>query len=206
MKEFTEDYYENQVFSNLSLEHAVLENTEFYQCAFSYCKFLEITFSVCKFVDCTFNNCDLSMVRMDGSAFSNTQFVKSRVIAIDWTRTSAGRSSALQVHNALGFEGCVLNYSSFVGLSMIKINIVDCIAREVDFSEANLKQANFSKTDLAKSVFRNTNLSEANFVGAKDYYIIPAQNTLTKAKFSLPEALSLLYNLDIVIEEGLQIQ
>lgn len=37
----------------------------------------------------------------------------------------------------------------------------------------------------------------ANFIGARNYAIDPTQNTLKKAKFSLPEAMSLLRSLDI---------
>jgi uncharacterized protein YjbI with pentapeptide repeats len=71
----------------------------------------------------------------------------------------------------------------------------------VDFSDANLEKADFRGTDLEKSIFRNTDISGANFVGAKNYYISPQYNRLKGAKFSLPEAMSLLYGLEIVLED-----
>ena len=47
----------------------------------------------------------------------------------------------------------------------------------------------------------HANLTEADFTGAKNYAIAPGMNTLKKTKFSLPEAMSLLYNLDIKLTE-----
>jgi uncharacterized protein YjbI with pentapeptide repeats len=94
-----------------------------------------------------------------------------------------------------------LNYSAFIGLKLEKIRIKDCISREVDFSDANLEQADFGGTELENAIFRNSNLAGANFVGAKNYFISPQNNRLKGAKFSLPEAMSLLYGLEIVLEK-----
>jgi uncharacterized protein YjbI with pentapeptide repeats len=93
--------------------------------------------------------------------------------------------------------GCVVNYSTFMGLNLKKINLSKCIAREVSFEETNLTQANCRFTDFENSRFIRTNLTEADFTGAKNYSIAASLNTLKKTRFSLPEAMSLLYNLDI---------
>jgi len=50
-------------------------------------------------------------------------------------------------------------------------------------------------------MFGNTNLTEADLSRACNYRIDPAQNVLGQAKFSLPEAMSLLYSMDIVLVE-----
>jgi hypothetical protein len=44
-------------------------------------------------------------------------------------------------------------------------------------------------------------LEEANFVGAKNYFIDPTKNRVKKARFSQPEVLELLAGFKIVIEE-----
>lgn len=69
----------------------------------------------------------------------------------------------------------------------------------VNWTEADLAQADCRKTDFSRSRFMHTDLSGADFRDAKNYIIHPALNKLSKAKFSLPEAMSLLYCLDIVI-------
>ena len=48
----------------------------------------------------------------------------------------------------------------------------------------------------------NEGLTEADLRGARNYHVAPGENVLTKAKFSLPEAISLLYSLDIDLTEG----
>jgi hypothetical protein len=44
-------------------------------------------------------------------------------------------------------------------------------------------------------------LTQADFTGATNYAIAASLNTLKKTKFSLPEAMSLLYSLDIILTE-----
>jgi fluoroquinolone resistance protein len=71
----------------------------------------------------------------------------------------------------------------------------------VDFAEADLTLANCTFTDFTNSRFQHTNLTQADFTGATNYTIAPNLNTLKKTKFSLPEAMALLYGLDIVLTE-----
>jgi uncharacterized protein YjbI with pentapeptide repeats len=71
----------------------------------------------------------------------------------------------------------------------------------VDFREADLSGASFGATDLSESLFSSTDLSEADLSRARNYSIAPGRNVLTQARFSLPEAMALLYGLDIVLVE-----
>ncbi|MBU0570367.1 pentapeptide repeat-containing protein [Patescibacteria group bacterium] len=67
-------------------------------------------------------------------------------------------------------------------------------------TDSNFVNVSFTNTDFEKSVFSKTNLAKANFNGAKNYYIDVRQNNIKKAHFSLPEALSLLNSLDVIID------
>jgi uncharacterized protein YjbI with pentapeptide repeats len=49
-------------------------------------------------------------------------------------------------------------------------------------------------------VFGNTDLSKANLSKAYNYHIDASQNKLKGTRFSLPEAMSLLYSLEIILE------
>jgi uncharacterized protein YjbI with pentapeptide repeats len=64
-----------------------------------------------------------------------------------------------------------------------------------------LSRASFARTDLAESVFLNTDLTQADLSQARNYRIDPGQNKIARARFSLPEAMSLLYNMDIEMVE-----
>jgi fluoroquinolone resistance protein len=200
---FLEDRYEDQTFRGISLDHQEIREITFSGCSFIQCSFEEATFKTCRFQNCVFKKCNLSLTKVDDSAFNNTRFEDSKVIGVNWVKASWRKTETRQSLKSIDFYGCVLNYSSFMGLALGKINIQKCIARDVDFSETNLKQANCSFTDFTNSRFRHTDLTEADLVGAVNYFIQPHLNTLKKTRFSLPEALSLLYNLDIEIVEAL---
>jgi uncharacterized protein YjbI with pentapeptide repeats len=124
---------------------------------------------------------------------------ESKIIGVDWTHADW---SSTKLGDPIGFYKCDLSHSTFIGLSLKNIQINDCVAKNVDFREADLSEANFSDTDLSESLFNGTNLTEADLSQARNYDIDPGQNVLKRAKFSLPEAMSLLYSLDIILTEG----
>ena len=192
-------HYQDQLFRELDLAGRLLVGSEFYDCQFDACAFTESVFQNCRFVDCTFKECDLSLVQLPGSAFSATRFLDSRVIGVDWTQADW---SGVSLGQPIGFERCALSHSTFIGLSLPGIQIKGCLAADVDYREADLSRADFSDSDLDQSLFANTNLSKADFRTARNYHIAPGQNALKSARFALPEAMSLLYNLDIDLSEG----
>ncbi len=103
--------------------------------------------------------------------------------------------------NSVNFVDCDLSYSVFIGLTLRKMIVTKCVAKDVDFAEADLTQADFTYTDLAESQFLHTNLTEADFTHARNYWIDAGLNTLKQARFSLPEAIALLRSMNIVLVE-----
>ena len=190
--------YINQTFDHVSLEDESIEFTDFEDCVFQNCSFQETRFQGCRFLNCTFSACELNVIQVSDCSFTNVQFENSKVVGVNWTEATWPKIGLL---NSIEFENCVLNHSTFMGLNLPKIKMVQCLARDVDFSEANLTLADLSDSDLEKSRFVRTNLTKANLRGAKNYTISPQLNVLKKTHFSLPEAMSLLYSLDIILEE-----
>ena len=191
-------HHADQTFRSVQLEQAEIVSTEFYDCTFVRCRFVESVFRYCRFVNCVFQRCDLSLVQVPESTFSSTRFEDSHVIGVNWTMA---RWPAGSLGEPLVFLKSALNHCTFIGLDLSGIEIRDCVATDVDFREADLARADFSGTDLAQSLFAHTNLTEADLSRATNYHIDPAQNILTQARFSLPEAMSLLVNMDIVLVE-----
>jgi fluoroquinolone resistance protein len=194
----TQTDYSEQVFQGVDLAGADLVSSVFYDCEFVGCSLVGTRLRDCRFVRCTFRQCDLSLLQVPGSVFSATRFEDSQAIGIDWTQADW---RATRLGRPLAFFKCALNHSTFIGLSLHEIQIRDCVAVEVDFREADLSRANLAGTDLSGSLFANTNLMEADLRGARNYHIDPGQNVLKRARFSLPEALALLYSMDIVLVE-----
>jgi uncharacterized protein YjbI with pentapeptide repeats len=193
-----ETRYHDQHFRDLRLEGTRLMDSEFHDCVFEACTFTESVFHGCRFVECTFRESDLSLVQVTGSAFSASRFVDCRIIGIDWTQADW---TGVSLGQPISFERCAISHSTFISLKLPGIRIKECIAADVDFREADLSKADFTDSDLSESLFLNTNLSKADLSAARNYHIAPEQNTLKDARFSLPEAMSLLFNMDIVLVE-----
>lgn len=189
--------HSDRTFKNLQCQGEELCAVEFYECRLIDCSFAESVFQQCRFIGCTFEGCDLSLAHVPGCTFRDTTFVKSKLIGIDWTKAVWGRKQGIL--NSAHFIESTLNYSTFIGLELPQMRMVRCVARDVDFAEADLTAADFTRTDLTDSRFWQTNLTQADFTGATGYSITATLNTLKKTRFSLPEAISLLYSLDIVL-------
>lgn len=194
----TQAHYANQTFSDVRSERAQVDSSEFYDCVFTRCRFTESAFRNCRFVNCTFQRCDLSLVKVPESTFSSTRFEGSKLIGIDWTQA---HWPASWLENRIGFIKSAISHSTFIGLHLSGIKIIDCVAMDVDFREADLSRGDFAGTDLSQCLFGNTNLTEADLSRAHNYRIDPGKNILSQAKFSLPEAFSLLYSMDILLVE-----
>lgn len=190
--------YENEVFSGLRLDAAKVEGSSFYDCRFEQCVLHEVAFVRCRFRECVFAGCDLSLMRVTGSTFALVHFEESHVIGVNWSEAVWPRFGEIRPIN---FKNSALNYSTFFGVKLKKCDFIDCVAKDVDFSEADLTEANCTGTDFTESRFLHTDLTQTNLRGAMHYAIDATANTLKGTKFSLPEALSLLYSLDIELEE-----
>lgn len=188
--------FNQEELSDLVADHEEIRSREFYDCTFKKCSLREAKLAYCKFNDCTFVDCDLSLATFVSTSFRDTRFERSLLVGVNWTLVDwPDFTREAQV----GFRKCTLDYSTFIGLKLHKIQFVECSVKDVDFSDADLTAADFGRAVLAKSQFRNTVLVKANFEGATDYQINPTHNKITKAKFSMPEAMALLYGLDIVL-------
>jgi uncharacterized protein YjbI with pentapeptide repeats len=190
--------YEDQTIDGLALAGEEVHAKEFAACTFVDCSFLEAAFVACRFVDCDFVRCDLSLCRVEDCSFTSVKFIDSQVIGVNWTEASW---PARGLFNAIGFERCALSHSTFIGLGLRRVEMVDCLAHNTDFAEADLTQANCAGTDFEGSRFLHTDLTEADFTRATNYAIAPNLNVLRRTRFALPEAMSLLYGLDIILTE-----
>jgi fluoroquinolone resistance protein len=189
---FSEENYYEQTFVKLSLNGEVLRAKTFEECVFEDCRFLNCSFEKSRFLNCRFNGCVISAVNVLNCRFIQPVFRKCKVIGIDWTKTMLIREPE--------FYNCQIDLSNFRMLKIPKTKIINCEAKEVEFTETDFTGAVFTGTNFAESRFFKTNLSGADFRGASNYNIDITNNTIKKAKFAHPEAVSLLNNLDITIE------
>ncbi|HUV26684.1 MAG TPA: pentapeptide repeat-containing protein [Anaerolineales bacterium] len=195
----SETRYTDQEFKDLHLDGIQINSSDFVDCTFSDCSFVESGFKKCRFVNCDFKRCDLSLTRVPESIFNSTSFEDSKIIGVNWAQADWSIS---ELGKPISFLKSAISHCTFIGLSLKGIQVVDCAAVDVDYREADLSRADFSGSDLSASLFMHTNLSEANLSRARNYAIDPGLNELKEAKFSLPEAMSLLYSMNITLTDG----
>jgi len=196
--DLTDTDYTEQIFKDLDLSRREIVSKEFDDCTFEKCDFSETIFTKCRFLNCTFIHCDLSLLKIKYSSFVNTVFKHSKVIGVNWSEALYKEKDR---YSPVHFLNCLISHSTFTGLKLQKIRIKECIAKDVDFRDSDLSGADMSHSDFTDSLFVRTILGKSDFTGASNYNINATLNDIKKAKFSLPEAVSLLYGLDIILEE-----
>ncbi|MBN1411700.1 MAG: pentapeptide repeat-containing protein [Spirochaetales bacterium] len=189
---FSEESYYQADFSGLSLADETIKSIIFEECTFRDCTFISTRFENCRFSACKFTDCALSAVIPLNCRIIGISFTGCKLMGIDWTRT--------QKTEDLSFKNCHLDYSNFGFMKLPNIIMSECEVKDVDFTESNFSNGDFKNTDFEKSRFLKTNLTGADFKGARNYAIDPRANTLKKTRFSYPEVIVLLNNLDIIIE------
>lgn len=195
MDAFPELDYEGRTFRNLDLSGELLATREFRDCRFIGCVMAEARLCDCHFIGCRFQDCDLSLASFPGTRLHGARFEGCKLIGVDWT--AARWDVQTDLFGAITWHKCVLDYATFAALALPRVSLADSLVREVDFSGADLSRANLSGCDLTGSRFEHTNLTGADLTGATGYAIAAQRNTVKGARFSLPEAMSLLYCLDI---------
>jgi fluoroquinolone resistance protein len=186
------EFYD-QTFQAEACQELVFKGQHFEGCNFENAGLNARQILHCRFISCHFRDSDLSNAIVRGSSFREVGFEQSKLVGVNWTLA--------QKLMHLEFLQCKLSFANFAGLDLRKMIMQDCIAHEIEFSQANLSEVNFQASDFRGSSFRQNNLSKADFRQAKNYLIDPTNNILKKTQFSLPEAISLLHGLDIILDQ-----
>jgi len=188
--------HSGEVFAGLTLKNKAITSKRFLDCVFRNCDFTGATVRFCEFRDCNFESCNLSLVKLPASSFSGTAFKDSKLVGINWTEAAWPK---IKLSCPVQFLNCLLNDSVFLGLRLDGTRISRCLARGADFRDACLAKADLTHTDFSGALFGNTDLTGADLDQARNYAIRVAENKVKGARFSLPEAMALLYCLDIKI-------
>jgi fluoroquinolone resistance protein len=188
-----EKYFRGQTFAQLDAAGHAFDGLEFDTCVFRDCSFSAAALKRWHLSDCRFEGCDLTTARLTGARLRGVVFKNCRAGGVNW----AGASSL----DDLTFEHCVLDHGVFSNTKLPRFSAVDCRVREADFAEADLRGAILTRCDLRGSRFFGADLSAADLRGAFDYLIDARHTKMKKTRVCLPEAVSLLTGLDVVLED-----
>lgn len=181
-------------FEKLTLPDRHYSCIEFEDCLFTECDFSASKFQNCKFTNCTFERCNLSLLDLSNSTLFAVEFKDSKLVGVDWTKATW---SVYHVDFELSFKRCILNDSSFFGLTLNELVIDECKLHDVDFREGDFTSSKMTYNDFSHSLFMRTNLQKVDFSDSTAYAIDVLGNQVQKAKFSRYEALNLLESLGV---------
>lgn len=184
--------HEDETFTGVAGDNAELRSASFSRCVFRNSSFQFARLTNCTFEHCVFDCCNLSLLHLHATRIIRAKFLNSKLSGINWSGTSGFFSAT--------FNGCVLDNSSFTSMNLSKYLFQACSFRDASFMDTKLVHAAFEECDLRNCTFHNTDLSHADFSTAYNYFISADTNRLYKAVFSLPEAVSLLSNFNIILK------
>lgn len=191
--ESQKEYFE-ETFKSLDLQGLVLVGAEFEECTFIDCNFTSATFERCNFINCSFKGCQLSLISVPYTRLFGISFLECKLVGVDWSRATW---SEYHKDFEISFRQCILNDSSFFGLSLQGLVLEECKVQDVDFREGDFSHAVMTYSDFTHSLFMRTNLQSANFVESTQYSINVLENQLKGAKLSKHEAVYLLASLGV---------
>lgn len=174
-------------FANKDLRQNTFQDCIFEQCDFSYADLSNAHLENVKFL-----GCNLSCITLAQAHLQDVDFENCKLVGVDLHQCVSTFGS---LH--VSFVACVLNGCNFSNLKLAKTSFASSQLENCIFNSTDLSEADFSQVDLTNTLFHACNLQKSNLIGAKNYMIDPHNNNLKKARFRLPEAVSLLQFLDI---------
>ena len=182
---------ENETLDNLDFN--VEKYAEEYEnCVFKNCSFSESDVSSIKFMECRFENCDWSSAKLTDTCFREVAFKNCKMLGL---RFEDCNPLLLE----FSFDDCVLDFSTFYGLTIRQTPFVNCSLKEVDFGTADLTGSVFRNSLLERVVFDRTNLEKVDFREAIRFEIDPSINKLKGALFGRENLSGLVSHLGIKI-------
>ncbi len=191
-----EKYQEGKTFKSLDLEDNELVGYEFVDCIFEEITFEDSLFRNSKFIDCQFIDCRFSNLVIKNSSMKDSSFKACHLIGINWNKLLGGGYS-LPIES---IDNCKLVYNNFMDIDFYKFDFSDNNIKSSFFADCDLSESSFFQCELDATEFFKCDLRGANFKEANGYIIDTSTNEVKGAKFSYPDVMNLLANLEIVID------
>jgi fluoroquinolone resistance protein len=171
---------------------STLEIAQYEDCNFKECDFSNQDLKEYVFIDCTFETCNLGNTNLTNAALRNVIFKQCKLIGIHFSYC-----------NPFLFDiqclECNLNFCSFYGMKLKKIQFNTCQLEEADFTNTDLTEAIFKETNLLNAAFVDAKLNKADFSTALNFMIDPELNSMQGAKFSKHDLAGLLFKYKLKI-------
>lgn len=185
-----ESSFTGETFTGVTLSGADLGRKEFTDCVFDNCKLQETDWRGSRLDECKFMGGDLTRLRPRGMRAHAVTFVGCKLMGVEWTD--------LGQFPQLAFRECVLDFASFVGLSLRRTEFLACKISEANFFDVDLREADFTGSDLGGAIFRGCTFdARTDLSGALGLFLDPAVNHARGAAISLEAAALLAVHLGL---------
>lgn len=172
----------------------VVRGVDFVECRFVGGSFTQARLLGCRFEDCEFDGVDLSMTDLLDSRITGGRFVGCKMLALAWGSLASGA-----VLEPVHFERCRLDYASFAGCDLTRVQFIECRLIEADLTGAVLRHTAFSGSDLTGARFGGTDLRDASLVGASGWILDPRDNLVAGLHVEAADAAGVLGPLGILV-------
>ncbi|GAB4024762.1 pentapeptide repeat-containing protein [Spirosoma gilvum] len=187
------EYYD-QIFEPLTIDIDRWSGHEFEQCTFKKLDLTQAVLNSASFVDCRFENCNLTRAQLKNTKLYEVRFIHCQLPHVDF-----GHCDPFGFH--VNFQGCQLDYTTFLNRKLKKASFIDCSIREAFFLNCELVGTSFTNCNLELTKFDGNDLTQADFSSSYHLIINPEENKLKKARFSLQNLPGLLKKYDLVINK-----
>ena len=192
-----EKLYENQCFRGLNLANDSVEDTVFLECEFVDCVFSEIELRRCTLRDCTFTRCRIDTPKGTQTSVQSVSFDGCFLSGVQWFEFLPGNRYAT-LFSAV--KDSTLRYNTFSQMKFPQTDFSGLRIVESMFAECDLAGAIFRGTELSRTEFFRCDMGNADFRDAIGYQVDLLTCKVKGARFSFPEAVSLLGSLGVKID------
>lgn len=194
---FENQTYENEHFEGLHLSQEKFSSLNFTDCSFEDCVFEDCTLKDCSLNDCSFEGCRVVNPISQGTQVKYLSFSKCHLLGVQWQDFLSAGLIAAPLHR---LKNSSLRYHSFIDMNLKRFSFAGNLIADSLFENCQLAESSFKQCNLQNTRFIACDLKKADFRQALGYQVDIFQSKLKGAKFSLPEAVSLLKDLEIALE------
>lgn len=182
-----------KAYESVDFAELAVHDNDFENCTFTGCHFVKAHLERAVFRNCTFIRCDFVLTRFDNATLDTVTFDSCKLMGLAFggcNKFGFTPSFNDTLINSCVFESNRLKGSTFIG----------CTVRESEFLACDLTDTCFDATSFDSTMFDACIFKNADFTSAHGYAIDPFANRMKDGRFSLPEAQSFLYFMEIKIE------
>lgn len=192
---FVDERFEGLTAEDLLAGGAALAGNEFDGCTFVSCDLTEASLRGAQLYDCHFERSELPLVDLTEASLRGVTFDRCRLTGVD-----IGVLARDPLGVEASFRGCDLSFALFRKLDLTRFSFEECIFNRAEFKSCHMPAVAFDGCDLTSCLFDECDLTRADLRTARNYFISPTRNRIKGLRASVPEALSFLAAIDVVLE------